>query len=334
MTVTLADRYVAATIRTLPPALQAEVRDELDTSIADAIGARTAAGESLEDAERAVLTELGDPDVLAAGYADRPLRLLGPKYYLTWWRLLKLLWAIVPACAAVGVAIGGMVADDPVGTIIGEVVVVIIGTIVHVAFWTTLVFVILERTGADTGIRWSVDSLPEPHETGARRGDLIGSLIMLGVFAAALLWDRFIGFVLIADGDVDVGAGLGSQTSAIPILDPALWPWWLGATLVVIGVEAAIAVAVFVRGRWTPVLAMANTVAAIVFATGALYLLVTQQLLNPVFVDFIIGWGDVPDEVGRILAIVLGIVIVGITIWDIIDSWLKVRRSRVGLSSR
>ena len=327
MTATLTDRYIAATIRSLPPDLQQEVRDELDASIADAIAARADSGEPHADAERAVLTDLGDPGILAAGYADRPLHLIGPKYYLTWWRLLKVLWAIVPACAALGVAIAGMVAGDPVGTIIGDVVVVIISTIVHVAFWTTVVFVILERTGADTGIRWSVDSLPEPQESGASRGDLIGSLVMLGIFAGVLLWDRFIGLVMIADGSVDVSQGLGGQTTVIPVLDPRLWPWWLGAALMFIGIEAAIAIAVYARRGWTPVLAAVNTVTAIVFAAAALYLIVTDQLLNPAFVEFTIGRGDVPDQLAPILEIILAIVIVGVSTWDIIDGWLKVRRA-------
>ena len=30
-----------------------------------------------------MLTELGDPVILAAEYADRPLHLIGPRYYLT-----------------------------------------------------------------------------------------------------------------------------------------------------------------------------------------------------------------------------------------------------------
>src|SRR5690606_21615629 len=105
MTTTLTDRYIAATVRSLPPQLQAEVRDELRASIADAVDARTEQGEPLEAAGRAVLSELGDPSILAAGYADRPLHLIGPKYFLTWWRLLKVLVAIVPACAFGGVVI-------------------------------------------------------------------------------------------------------------------------------------------------------------------------------------------------------------------------------------
>lgn len=328
MAATLTERYISATVKTLPPATQDDVRVELAASIADAIDARTDQGESPVEAERAVLTDLGDPAALAAGYADRPLQLIGPRYYLTWWHLLKLLWIIVPVTAMAGVAIANAIADEPIGEIIGSSIAVGIGAIVHVAFWTTLVFFILERTGADTGVRWTPDALPEPQESGASRGDLVASLIFLGIAAAALLWDRFIGFVLVADGSVDVSAGLGSQTTTMSMLNPALWPWWLGAALVLIGVEAGLAIAVYAGRGWRPGLAVLNTALAIVFAAGSIYLLVTGQLLNPEFLEFTLGRGDVPADVGRILAVLLAVVIVGIAVWDIIDGWIKTRRAQ------
>ena len=102
---TLTERYIAATTASLPAESQQDVRAELGVSIADAVEARIEQGEDPAAAERAVLTELGDPVVLAAGYADRPLHLIGPRYYLTWWRLLKALLIIVPLCALGGVAV-------------------------------------------------------------------------------------------------------------------------------------------------------------------------------------------------------------------------------------
>lgn len=106
MNTTLTERYIAATVKTLPPTAQDDVRAEPEASIADAVEARVEQGEEREKAERVVLVELGDPAVLAAGYADRPLHPIGPRYYLTWWRLLKLLLIIVPACVVGAVALG------------------------------------------------------------------------------------------------------------------------------------------------------------------------------------------------------------------------------------
>ena len=160
MPATLTERYISATIRSLRPDAQEDVRAELAASIADAVEARLEQGEEPESAEREVLTGLGDPAVLAAGYADRPLHLLGPRYYLTWRRLLILLLWIVPPVALVGVGLSQALIGADVGTIIGQAIGVAISAAVHVTFWTTLVFVILERTGTDTGERWSVDDLP------------------------------------------------------------------------------------------------------------------------------------------------------------------------------
>ena len=118
-TTSLTDRYVDAAMRTVPEQQRQDLGAELRASIEDQIDGRVHNGEEHSAAERAVLTELGDPDKLAAGYTDRPLWLIGPRYYLTWWRLTKLLWAIVPACAAFGVALGQTLAGEPFGAIVG-----------------------------------------------------------------------------------------------------------------------------------------------------------------------------------------------------------------------
>ena len=115
MTTSLTERYISATITSLPPDAQDDVRAELEGSIADAIEARLDQGEDPDDAEREVLTELGDPAALAAGYADRPLHLLGPRYYLAWKQLLRILLMIVPVCAVVGVALAQVIAGASVG---------------------------------------------------------------------------------------------------------------------------------------------------------------------------------------------------------------------------
>ena len=72
---TLADRYVWGVLRNVPESQRAELEPEIRALIADAVDARTAGTEatatvtaSAETVERAALTELGDPEVLAARY--------------------------------------------------------------------------------------------------------------------------------------------------------------------------------------------------------------------------------------------------------------------------
>lgn len=324
MTATLTERYISATIRSLPPETQGDVRAELEASIADAVEARIDQGEDPQEAERAALTALGDPGALAAGYADRPLHLIGPRYYLAWWRLLKLLLMIVPVCALGGVALGQTIAGAPVGEVISSAVLATGGTILHVCFWTTLVFVILERSGTDAGMKWDVDQLPEASDDGVGRNELIASLVFLGLAVGALLWDRFRGFVVV-DGE------------ALPILDPGLWPWGIGVLFLLIVAEAVFAIVVYRRRGWSTALAVVNTVLAVAFLAWTLTLLLTGDLVNPDFLAHIVAAGgdgfaagdaEAADEGGifRILAVLLGFGIALGVGWDIVDGWRKARR--------
>ncbi|MPS75818.1 permease prefix domain 1-containing protein [Microbacterium sp. K35] len=324
MTATLTERYISATIRSLPPETQGDVRAELEASIADAVEARIDLGEDPQEAERAALTALGDPGALAAGYADRPLHLIGPRYYLAWWRLLKLLLMIVPVCALGGVALGQTIAGAPVSEVISSAVLATGGTILHVCFWTTLVFVILERSGTDAGMKWDVDQLPEASDDGVGRNELIASLVFLGLAVGALLWDRFRGFVVV-DGE------------ALPILDPGLWPWGIGVLFLLIVAEAVFAIVVYRRRGWSTALAVVNTVLAVAFLAWTLTLLLTGDLVNPDFLAHIVAAGgdgfaagdaEAADEGGifRILAVLLGFGIALGVGWDIVDGWRKARR--------
>ncbi|MGN7979585.1 permease prefix domain 1-containing protein [Microbacterium sp. 22195] len=318
MTATLTDRYITATVRRLPQQLQAEVREELQTSIADAIDARAEQGEPLDQAERAVLTDLGDPAALAAGYADRPLHLIGPKYYLFWWRVLTLLLATVPACAFVGVAIGKAVAGEGIGPMIGEGIATALSAIVHVSFWTTLVFVILERTGSESTSKWDLDQLPQESGRGAGRGDLIGSLVLLAIFAVLLLLDHFRGIAVVG-GEM------------VTIIDPTLWPVWIGVVFALMAAEAAIAIAVYAHGSWTVRLAVVNTVVAVVTMSLFLTLLGRGMLFAPEFVDAVFARNGVGGDARTVLAVLLGLGIAGIAVWDSIDGWRKARRAQLAV---
>lgn len=318
-TTTLTDRYVAAAMRTVPEKQRDDLGAELRASIADQVDGRTENGEDRAAAERAVLTELGDPDKLAAGYTDRPLHLIGPKYYLDWWRLLKLLlWIVLPA-AAFGIALAQTLDGQSIGPIIGNVLATLISVAVHLCFWTTLVFVIVERTGADRKEfgTWTVDQLPEPRPRGVGFGDMIATLVFLAVGAGAVIWDLTIGFV---------PAFVTGSGEPLSFLNPGLWPWWIAGLFVLMALEATLAVVVYLVGRWTAALAVANAVLALAFAVPALILLSQGQLLNPEFFPAVVG--EDGAEVAAIVSTVFGFGIAILAIWDIVDVIRKTIRSR------
>ena len=313
MTTTLTERYITATVSSLPTAAQDDVRAELTASIDDAVEARIEQGEDAEAAERAVLTDLGDPGILAAGFADRPLQLIGPKYYLTWWRLLKLLLIIVPICTFGGVALAQSIAGAGIGELIGTAIGATIGAIVHVGFWVTLVFAILERTGASTGVDWSLDQLPEVPTRRARRTELVAILVTSGLLIGAVLWDQFVGFARV-DG------------APVPVLNPALWPLSLVAISVLLAAQVVIAIGIAARGRWTTGAAIASTVVAVIIMSLGLTLLGRDLLVNPEFVSAVLTANAVEADTLRILAIITGFGFVAFPSWAIADAWINLAK--------
>jgi len=314
---TLTDRYVDAAMRSVPEKQRADLAAELRALIDDQLDARVAAGESPDAAERGVLTDLGDPDRLAADYIDRPLQLIGPRYYLAWWRLTKLLWAIVSVCAAFGVALGQTLSGAAFGEIVGSVASVTVSVIVNVGFWTTLVFFTVERSagGADVGFvsRWTPDQLPEPRDSGARLSDLVASLVLLGVVAGAVLWDHFVGTAYLADR---------GWTS---FLAPWLWPWWIGGLLALCACEALLAIRVYAHGRWTARSASVNLLLNLLIVVPGLWLLVRGELVNPEFFASVIP--ESGDTVAVIVGVVFGFTLVGVAGWDSVEAFLKARRA-------
>jgi hypothetical protein len=313
---TLTDRYVAAAARSVPESSRPDLRAELQASITDAVEARVATGESPAAAERSILTELGDPERLAAQYADRPLQLIGPRFYLTWRRLLVTLLWIVPAVVAGAVVLGGVIAGDTIGEIIGSVVPAVIMVVTGVAFWTTLVFALLERFVREPLAEetpWNPDALPDIKPTQSGLGDLVASLSMLALLAGAVVWDHVRGFVEV-DGQ------------SVPILDPDLWPWTVAALFVVLLLEAAVAVAVYRRGCWTVGLAVANVVLSLAFAVPVLWLLGAGDLVNPVFLDDVVA--PVSPEAANWLPTTVAVGVVVVSAIEIVDTAVKAVKAR------
>src|SRR5699024_1886319 len=320
MKTSLSERYITATINELPAEMHDDVRAELEASIADAIMARIEQGEVRETAEGAVLTELGDPSLLAANYADRPLHLIGPRYYLTWWRLLKRLLVIIPPIVFVIVAFAQVLAGGNIGDILAEAIVATISTILHVCFWVTLTFVIIERSGGDLGISWSVDNLPEPQDARHGKGDFIASLVFIGLMLAALIWDQTRAFIRI-------------EGESVAVLNPELWPWAMISLFCLLVVEAIFALVLYTRGGWNFLMAAVNTLLSMAFFSWFITLLVRGELFSAEFTNL---WSDngVHEDNLYTLAVIFGFGVAVIAIWDIIDGWVRATRANRAAESK
>ena len=313
---TLTDRYIFAALRPIPEAQRGDIERELRASISDGVEARTEAGQSHADAENAVLTELGDPARLAAQYTGRELYLIGPDLFLDWWRLLKTLTLIVTPITFVGLVAVRM-AVDPVnpGDAIGSAIGTSISVLVHLGFWVTLVFAIIQFNGTrrkDLGLQpWSPAMLPQvPRKSQVTLGDTIASVVLVAFFIALLLWQRT-GSLLVLNGE------------PVLVLQESLWSFWLPYVIVLLVIEAGFAVVLYLAGRWTYAFAAVNAVLALAFMVPVLWLLATEQVFDWAFLSNV-DWGaDASTWIPGITA--AAVLILGL--WDIGDGFLKAWKS-------
>jgi hypothetical protein len=316
----LTDRYVWAAVRTVPERQRTDLEPEIRELVAESIDARRAAGAPAADAEREALVRLGDPERLAAAYVDRPLTLIGPRYYLDWLRLLKILLAVVVPIVVGATLLARLLATQHVGGAIGSAIGTGISVAVHIGFWTTLVFVLVERTGGSTpaGVAWTPDHLPEiPHPARRDRlADLIGSLVFLALFAGAIVGQQSFSVFRDADGD------------PIPFLEPSLWSFWLPWFLGLIALEAVFAIWLYLRG-WSWSLAGVNLLLNLAFTIPAVLLWLDGRLLNAEFASAA-GW-VLPASgagAGRVVEILLLVMVVAVAAWDVVDGVRGTLRER------
>jgi len=274
VTTTLTDRYIAATVRHVSGRHRREIDRELRAAIADDIDARTALGEPPAQAEYAALNELGDPAHLATRYADRATVLIGPETYRSYVRALGVLCATVLPIVYVVQDIGYWVRGENAGAIIFGP----LGTTLTVAMYliacVTGLFVLVDRMGnehrreGDAAGEWAPDQLPFA-EAGQPTAwsDVITGIVLGALLVVALFVQRV--------SPVTTAAG-----AQVPIIDPALWGFWVFYFIAVVVLAIGLAVVNLRLGRWTTATAVIGTVLALA-ATGPLAWLFWQaRVLN------------------------------------------------------
>jgi hypothetical protein len=331
---TLADRYVWGVLRAVPERQRADLEPEIRALIADAVEAREAS--SLGDAsapgdaasagdaapgdaaavERAVLTELGDPELLAARYTDRSLYLVGPSYYLDYRRLLGLLLTIVVPIVTLATMFAGFIAGISITQVALNGVYAGLSVGVQLAFWVTLVFALVEGRGTRKAaplMAWSPDRLPSvPSSSRLGAGEAVVSVLASVFVIGVIVWQP----PFYIDG------------RTVPFFDPALAGSWLAWFLVVAVVEIGFTIAAYAARRWTWTFAVINAVLAAAFAIPAVWLLQAGRVLSPEAVAEMerIGAGAALAPTAAVAAMAI-VVIAG---WDALDGFLKARRTAGG----
>ncbi len=312
----LTDRYVTAVLTGVPEDQRAEVEARLRGAIGEAVDTRVAGGEAPANAERAALTELGDPMRVSAGYSGRPLHLIGPAFYPDYVRLLKLLLAIIVPIVGVAVGMATAVAGAEPWDVVAAGFGSAFSVAVQVAFWVTLVFAIIERSGSKPRVpaMWDLDDLPDLPDRRISLGGTVGSVAGLSVLIWFLLWQP--GY----QESFDPGG------PTIPILDPALSQFWIPFLVAVLLASIALEIVKYLKGHWTLPLAAVNTVLSLAFAIPAIVLLRADQLFNPAFLSAITV-DEVAVTVDALPTLIVWIIVI-VSVVDITEGWWKALRSR------
>lgn len=315
-TTTLTDRYIWTVTRALPKDTAADVARELRGTLADAVEDKVAAGLDPERAEHEAVAELGDPDVLAREYDGRPHHLIGPSTYPEYVRLLKVLFPVILPLVAAATVIGQLASTDrSLPVLLGEVAVVVLHATVHIGFWTTLAFALIERgrSGAERerpAAKWDPDQLLTSEVPWRRPGvgELLGEVGVLLLVVVLVVWQF---------------AGVGSL--GVQVLDPDLELVWKAAIVGLLLLDIVLAVLAWSAGRWTASLAATNVLANVASAVVLVWLLMAGRLLTDVPQELAEAFGEEMNWSVPTGAVAVGIILV--CAWDAGSTVVKARRA-------
>jgi hypothetical protein len=168
--------YIHECVKRLPDNLKKDIQKELTVEISEMIQQKIEEGVSQEKAIQVVLEQLGDPIELANQYNDKKSYLIGPTYYNTYSKILR----IVMASVFVGVSIAfglslllndislgsGLIIDSIIDVII-DYIAIIFNVGLQIFVWITVVFALIERNEKSllnnnvNEDKWTIKELPK-----------------------------------------------------------------------------------------------------------------------------------------------------------------------------
>lgn len=315
----LTDRYLDAVAHEVPRTRRDEVTGRLRSTIDAGVVRRAARGVPRAEAERQELAELGEPSQVA-GAAVGPRWLVGPRLYGDYLRVLRMLARVVLPVVAVLVALGNGIAGEHPAQVVAASLSATVEAGIHLVFWVTLVFAVLDRRGVVLHAperAWSPDDLPAARPGRVGIGETIASVAVQTLLLGVVLWSW--------------QYRPSAQAEPVPVLAESLRPTVTAVLVVVLLAGITLALVAYRVGRWTPWMAVATTVLDTVFAGVVIWLVGSGRLLDPAFVDAL-GAGPLLDEPAALsAATVLGTVAawavgIGCAV-DVVDTWRKALRA-------
>lgn len=332
----LIDLYIGEVTRRLPEKNRADIALELHSAIEDMLPE-----DPSEEEIKTALAEMGDPAVLASGYNDRPMHLIGPRYFEMYLSLLKLIVPIAVMVTLIVLVIttifsnaGDATVGDAAASLVGDAISAAIATAVQVFAWLTLVFAVIERFDRSASQKpltaaskeWTPDDLKEvahiPKEKMISKYEIIGALIWTAIWSAGYFYaDRLVGIYL------DRGDGL--ELTAPAFNQEVLLSYW---PLVVLAIILQIMLAAYKwrEGQWTQRVAVLNAVVQAVYVGTVILIFTNPNLINQGFLDEMAAVFGGTSGLNWIIGSILLIAVIA----AVSDSYQGFRRARIPSENR
>ena len=321
---TLIDRYIDAATDDFPGGDDVSVAREIRAALEDIVEAKMAQGMSREDAERVAVEEVGDPQLFARQFRDAPQYLIGPDLFQPWWATIRTVLAIflpiMVVLAGIEIAVDS---DVNAGEAIGKTIGAAFTAVVQVAFWVTLTFVIIERTGnaaSITGVfdrnrKWTATDLPDTRvDRQITVSDVVLNLVM---FLGAV-------FLLLRIRAEQSGAfgmdHLFGVEAGSPFFNPGLSTAWGFALAALLVLSLGLAIWRYIGRYWTAH-ALAITVMENLAWIAFIVLLGFQgSILNPALITASReSDAGISIDQDKSTAIIVAVVVL-VSLWDIVES--------------
>jgi hypothetical protein len=331
---TLVDRYVDEASSHVGAGSREEVRREIHGMVDELVEARLAHGEPEDVATTRVLNELGNPRRFARDWSGEQRYLIGPRHYDEYVGLLTAVATRVLPLVAIGAfAVNLLAGDGSVGRLVGEALGraawVTVSAGVQIAFWITVVFVLIERgqrgetDAAPDRDGWTVDDLPPVKP--ARQ-------ISVGDALAGLGFTVFVGVMLTLVYRNGITMYLGDERRAaldqtVPFFNPGIPSAVAWLVLGLLVADGILEIGKYVVGSWTRAVTVAQVVLSLAWAGVAMVVLGGWDLVNPGIRDAVDeGVADIflgPWFEQTVLVSVL--VVSAIAIWEAVRGYLRHR---------
>lgn len=288
----LIEVYIQEVTRRLPEKNREDIALELRSTIEDMLPDSYS-----EENVKEVLEKMGNPVTLASRYRDKPMHLIGPRYFEVYVTLLKMILPIATVASLVAIIpeyFNSHNGQEAVINVILDITGIGIWRIIEVGiqvfFWLTIVFAILERVDiekdehplTDCLQKWTPDDLRNipyiPKKKAISKFEVFGSLLWIAIWATVYFNANH--FVGVYEG------GENGLEFVVPVFNQDVLLQYSPIVISVIVLQIVLVIFMFIKGQWTKKLSIYNAAVEFFGTIVFIVLLLNPNVLNIEFITY------------------------------------------------